>query len=224
MANRKYPPRGDEETLAAAEQFETNVGDPKDIALTADDIAALTDELADAVAAVKTHKASQAKARADRIAKDAKVKKIEERLSEFNRRIQPMKSVSDERRAQLGLPVYDKTPTTAETPDELPIVQIDASLPLTHEISYSGENTKGKPEGVTSFEIRVKVGGNATGDEKDYQYQTNDTESPYTKQFSAADAGKQAHYLFCWVNSKGERGPWKMMSATITSELQSGTV
>ncbi len=38
----------------------------------------------------------------------------------------------------------------------------------------------------------------------------------------SADSGKQAHYLFCRVNSKGERGPWKMAFATVTSELQIG--
>lgn len=220
MAMRKYPPFGDAEILAAADQFETNVGDPKDIALSADDIARLTDARTAATAKMATHTASQAKARADRTAKDEAVGAVEDILSEFNRRIQPLPTVTDARRAELGLPIYDKTPTVADEPDELPVVKIDAAMPLRHEIDFHGENTKGKPEGAKFVAVYLKIGGDATGDPKDYTLLGQDSEPPYTKQFDATDSGKQAHYLFCWINSSGESGPFKMASATITSEKQ----
>jgi len=42
------------------------------------------------------------------------------------------------------------------------------------------------------------------------------TRTPYTTDFDGADAGKTAHYMLHWVNSRGETGPWsKTASATV---------
>ena len=43
-----------------------------------------------------------------------------------------------------------------------------------------------------------------------------DTRTPYVAAFDGADAGKTAHYMLRWVNSRGETGPWtETASATI---------
>jgi len=36
---------------------------------------------------------------------------------------------------------------------------------------------------------------------------TLDTRTPYTADWTGADAGKVAHYLLRWVNTRGEKGP-----------------
>lgn len=219
MASERYPSRTDVETLAQANQFLTNAGTPANIGLTAADIARLT---ADGQAAYDAHVVAQKTARANRTAKDDKLSAVRDVLSELNRRIQPLTTFDDSTRGKLGIPVYDKTPTSADAPAELPLVKIDTAMPLSHAIYFSDADGAGKPNGVRAAEIYLKTGGDATGDVADYRFQAQDTESPYTKDFSASDAGTQAHYLVCWVNSKGERGAFQMASATVTSHLQSG--
>jgi hypothetical protein len=142
-------------------------------------------------------------------------------LSEFNGRTQDHPNMTDALRAKLGLPIYDAVKSKAPAPTETPVVSIDTKTSLRHEIDFSREDGKGKPEGSKEIEIHQKIGGEATGNIDDYKYKGRDTEPPYTLEFNPADSGKQAHYMFCWLNASGERGPWKMASATITSELQS---
>jgi hypothetical protein len=43
-----------------------------------------------------------------------------------------------------------------------------------------------------------------------------DTSSPYLLVHDPADAGKTAHYLLRWVNTRSQPGPWReTLSATI---------
>lgn len=127
----------------------------------------------------------------------------------------------DAKRGKLGVPIYDTTPTSADAPDELPFVTIDTAMPMFHTLYVSDADGKGKPEGVREAEFHIKIGGAATGSIEDYRYLGRDTEPPYTKEFTnPADAGKQAHYMICWLNAKDERGPFQLISATITSLLQ----
>jgi hypothetical protein len=222
MANRKYPPRDDEGLLSAGEKFLENVGDPIEVGLTEDDKSRLDHAVTTGRTANTLHKNLQTQARNATQAKDDALETVEDILQEFNGRVQNHPKMTDAKRTALGLPIYDAVKSASLAPAEMPNVSINTATPLVHTIEFSREGGRGKPEGVKEIEIYFKLGGDASGDEQDYRYIGRDTESPYTKQFSAADSGKQSHYLCCWVNSKGERGPWKMISATVTSELQSG--
>lgn len=223
MARRKYPPGDEQGILEKGKQFEENVGDPTEIGLTAADITRLSTANAEGRAAFDDNQAKQQAARAASEEKDEKIGTLEDILSEFNGRTQKHPNMTDARRELLGLPIYDDVKTKAPAPTETPVVSIDTKTALRHDIEFSGENSKGKPEGAKEIEIYLKIGGDATGSVGDYQYKGRDTDPPYTVAFGAADSGKQAHYMFCWLNAAGERGPWKMASATITSELQSIT-
>lgn len=222
MADNRYPPRDDDGLLEAGNKFIDNVGDPTKIGLTAEDITRLTTSVSEGETARDEHNTAQTTARNKTVAKDEKLETVEDILQEFNSRVQGHPGMTDELRTKLGLPIYDSVKSFALAPTEMPNVSINTATPLLHVIEFSRDGGKGKPEGVREIEIWFKLGGDATGNPSDYDYIGRDTESPYTKQFVAADSGKQAHYLCCWLNSKGERGPWKMVSATVTSELQSG--
>lgn len=220
MTTRKYPPQDDAGLIAAGRLMQDGLANPAEYSLSAADATRLSDALDAATAAFAANVTAQAQARAARVGKDEAIDALEDVLSELNRRVQPLSTITDEQRKAIGLPIYDTTPTEAEAPGEIPVVKIDAAQPLRHEIRFSGEQTRGRPAGVKAIEIYIKIGGDATADAADYDFLAQDGESPYTKQFAAADAGKQAHYLFCWVNASGERGAWRMASATVTSELQ----
>lgn len=221
MATRKYPPQDDLGLLAAGNQFIDNVGDPTEIGLTAADMTRLSTAVTEGQTAFDAHSAAQVAARTATTAKDEKMGAIEDILQEFNGRTQKHPGMDDALRTKVGLPIYDAVKSSAPAPTEMPVITIDTITPLRHEIVFSGESGKGKPEGVKALEIYLRIGGDATGNVGDYQFQAQDTASPYTRQFDVTDSGKQAHYLVAWVNNGGERGPWKMASATITSELQS---
>ena len=222
MAQRKYPPRDDEGLLAAGKQFEENVGDPTLIGLTAADITRLATANSEGDTAFEAHKTLQIQAKTATGTKDAKLDTLGDILSELNGRVQSHPNMTDERRNKLGIPIYDSVKSKAPAPTEMPFVSIDTATPLQHVIAFSAsEGKRGKPEGVREIEIYQKIGGDATANQVDYIYRGRDTDPPYTWSFTAAEAGKQAHYMFRWLNAAGEPGPWKMMSATITSELQS---
>lgn len=66
-------------------------------------------------------------------------------------------------------------------------------------------------------ELWVKIGDPAPTDPSELKFLGLDTQSPYVAHYSGEDAGKIAHYMLRWVNSKGEPGPWSQtVSATIT--------
>lgn len=217
MTFRRYPPRGDGEILEAANQFIANSSEALAAGLTAAEITRLTNERDEGQTAVDDSQTAQTAAFAARALKNDRIDTISRSLSEFNRRLQPHPSMTDERREKLGIPIYDATPTGARRPTDLPAVKVDVSMPLTHTIYFSEEDRKGKPEGVKAAEIYIKIGGDATGDINDYRFLAQDSESPYVKEFAADDAGKQAHYLICWISTKGERGVFQAISATVTS-------
>lgn len=224
MAGRKYPPTGDVEVLAAGEQFTTNSAAAVSAGLTEADIRRLTDARTAAQTAFDAHTVAQQTARANRAAKDDAMDALVDILSEFNKRLQPLATIDDSIRSKLGIPVYDAVPTQAAAPGELPSVKIDPAMPLAHTIYFADADGRGKPDGVKAVEIYIKIGGDATAEVNDYRYLAQDTESPYIKEFTAADAGKQAHYLLCWINSSGARGAFQMASATVTSLLSNSRV
>jgi hypothetical protein len=66
-------------------------------------------------------------------------------------------------------------------------------------------------------EIWVKVGDPVPTDPSQLRFLATDTRTPYVAEYSGEDAGKTAHSMLRWVNTKGEQGPWSQtVSATIT--------
>ena len=217
-----YLPHGGAELLAFAKNMHEKISAaPTTYGLTATDMIKLDDGMNEYATAFNDNIAKRIASGAARILKDDKEDVLETMIRAMVKIVQANATTTDEMRGGLQITIPDTTNTPTPAPDEMPVIFIDTVTPLRHEIVFSGENSKGKPQGVRALEIWMKLGGDATGNPADYQFQAQDTDTPYIKQFQTADSGKQAHYLFCWVNAKGERGPWKMASATATSELQS---
>jgi len=105
-------------------------------------------------------------------------------------------------------------------PTTRPVGQVDTSQRLQHTISWRDEsspNSKAKPAGVRGAEIYLFIGPTPPADPSLAHFVALDTASPYLLVHEAADAGKFAHYLLRWVNTRSEPGPWsETISATIT--------
>jgi hypothetical protein len=136
------------------------------------------------------------------------------------RSIQANPTVTDEVRTLMGLPVPDDSRTRAPVPTTKPVGQVDTSQRLQHTIHWRDEsmpNSKAKPTGVRGAEIWMFIGPTPPSDPAQAKFVALDTASPYLLVHEATNAGKLAHYLLRWMNTRGEAGPWsETLSATIT--------
>jgi hypothetical protein len=136
------------------------------------------------------------------------------------RSIQANPTVSDEIRTLMGLPIRDDSRSRPPVPTTKPLGQVDTSQRLQHTLHWRDEtmpNSKAKPTGVRGAEIWVFIGPMPPSDPAQARFVALDTASPYLLVHDPSDAGKLAHYLLRWMNTRGEPGPWsETISATIT--------
>lgn len=135
--------------------------------------------------------------------------------------IQANKNVTNEQKAAMGITVRDETRTPSAVPTTRPIATIDNKDRLQQTVHFYDETTpksKAKPEGVLGCELKLKVGGAPPTGPSETTYVATDTKTPYIYHFLEADAGKTAHWMLRWVNTRGEFGPWsETISVTISA-------
>lgn len=165
------------------------------------------------------HITAQAAASGARQAKDTAREHLEAITRQFVRRVQTLRAVTDSVRAQLRITIPSER-TSSTPPQTRPVASIDTGQRLRHTINFVDETTpasRARPDGATGCEIWVKV-GEAPAGPSEVTYLGTDTRTPYMIEYDEADAGKKAHYMLRWINSKGETGPWSQtVNATITA-------
>ena len=133
--------------------------------------------------------------------------------------IQSDPAVTGAQRQKAGLRVPDTIRTRASVPAARPIAQVDISMRLQHTLSWRDEATptrRAKPKGVLGAEIWSCIGPNPPTSPGQCHFVAMATSGRYVLPHDAADAGKSAHYLLRWVNTRSEHGPWsETLSATI---------
>jgi hypothetical protein len=166
-----------------------------------------------------SHNNAQSVARSQREIKDNSRDSLEDALRALIRRIQGDDRVADFHRLAMGITVRDSTRTSITAPSSAPILSISAIRRLQHEVAFRDEHSPtslAKPQGVTGCEIWVKLGGEPPLDLTDCHFLATDTATPYLAKHTAPDVGTTAHYIGCWVNRKGERGP---LSAAVSATI-----
>ena len=181
---------------------------------------ALSDALLTFTDSLTAHQAAQTAALSARATKDGARQALTTLARPIIQMIQSNPAVTDEVRALMGLPLRDTTRTRVPVPTTRPVGQVDTAQRLQHTISWRDESTpngKAKPAGVRGAEIYLFIGPTPPTDPSQAHFVALDTASPYLLVHDAADAGKLAHYLLRWVNTRSEPGPWsETVSATIT--------
>lgn len=181
---------------------------------------ALSDALLVWSDSLAAHQTSQIAATSARTVKDSARDALTIISRTTARSIQANPTVSDEVRTLMGLPIRDDARTRPPVPTTKPLGQVDTSQRLRHMIHWRDEsmpNSKAKPTGVRGAEIWVFIGPTPPSDPAQAHFVALDTASPYLLEHNATDAGKLAHYLLRWMNTRGEPGPWsETLSATIT--------
>ncbi|MEZ6123755.1 MAG: hypothetical protein R3C49_11330 [Planctomycetaceae bacterium] len=158
-------------------------------------------------------------ARAAVEAKDLARNGIEEFCRELMRRIQADSRVTDASRREAGMPVHKSTRTPVAVPTSAPRGQVIGTDRLEQVVSVTDAGSTGrraKPAGVVGCEVYMCIAATAPQNPSDYQFMGVWTRSTERMNFKAEDSGKTAHYLFRWMNTKGQTGPWSdITSATI---------
>lgn len=221
MAN-DFIPRADADLISWVSNFlDYANANSATLGIRAADITALQNTTTDFQTDFANNNAAQASAQAARQKKDDSREPLVALARSLVRQIQATASVTDSQRQSLGLNIKSTTRTAVGEPTTRPVATVDTSQRLRHVISFTDEETPGsraKPAGTMGCEIWVKVGPTPPVDPSECHYLATDTATPYTVEYDGADAGKIAHYMLRWVNTRGERGPWSQtVSATITA-------
>ena len=145
---------------------------------------------------------------------------LEKKVRELTNIIQIISSLTDEQKTALGITIRKTTKTLSPVPSTRPIANIENSEHLIHKIHFLDESTpesKKKPYRVQGCEIWHKIDGTKPKDETEIKYITTSTKTPCIVDYKDTDAGKMAHYMLRWINTRGERGPWsETISITIS--------
>ena len=126
--------------------------------------------------------------------------------------------VTDSDRRDMGLPVYDRTPTPAALPGTRPELEIDFSQIARHILRVRDSESKGsgRPLHVIGFEIWRRVGGSGSPTYEEMQLVELATRSPHTLKYATTERSHTAWYALRWINTRGEKGPWsEIVSAVI---------
>ena len=193
-----------------------------ELGLTAQDAAKLNDSASGWDKAYRAHAVARAAAQSARETKAAARAGHERLIREFAGRIRGYAKTTDGDRASLGITVPDTEPTVAAPPSTRPVVKVDFSKRLRHTLRYADESTptrRARPRGVIGAEIWVQVaalGDPAPTDPGELTFLQLSTRTPAVIEYAGQDAGKTAHYMVRWLNTRGEHGPWsETASATV---------
>lgn len=127
-------------------------------------------------------------------------------------------SVTDSQRAGANMPPRDTVKTDSPAPSSAPIGWVDyGKLKQTiHFRDSATPDSKAKPKGMRGAEIWEFIGDAPPTSEADFRYVATDTNSPYDRYFTMADAGKRIFYQLRWISNAGETGEWsEMIEGTI---------
>jgi hypothetical protein len=121
-------------------------------------------------------------------------------------------------REAMGLKVYDVSRTPAPKPSTMPVGKVDFSIRRRHKIKVkdSVHEGRGLPDGVHGFETWRKIGGLPPANSNEFEYAGFSSNSSFTINYELEQVGLTVYYIFRWVNSRNEPGPWSEGATIVT--------
>lgn len=191
------------------------------LGLVAADLTPITNAQTDWKSKYPLHLAAVVGASAARVNKDGSRAAFQAVIRPLVRRLQASASVDNGERALLGITVPGGSSGPGGPPSSMPMLKVMCER-LQHVVSWVDSDTptkKAKPPGVLGAELRVAltvIGAPTPTDPDAFSFMALDTASPYTKDFTGAEGGKNAHYIARWVTTSQEFGPWsETVSVTV---------
>jgi hypothetical protein len=126
-------------------------------------------------------------------------------------------SVTDGDRDNLGLPVHKKTRTPSRVASTYPKLAVDSGTLRRLIIHFrdQGSLSRAKPPGQHGVSIRWAISDTPVVNLDDLVNIEFDTRSPFTLVFDGNRRGKTVYLCSCWVNTRGERGPWSDLTSAV---------
>ncbi|MDR1326470.1 MAG: hypothetical protein LBK00_10585 [Treponema sp.] len=139
--------------------------------------------------------------------KKALLRKLEAEFIRFH--LQNNDKVSDNGRRELGIPVYDKTPTPHPAPDTVPDIEIDTPHPRTLRIRFRHKNSSrwGKPKFVHGLECQWVIMDEPPTSIEDLIHSAFATRSPLELTFDEDQRGKRVYFVVRWESGTVKKGP-----------------
>lgn len=187
--------------------------------LTAADILAMNNATEDWTDDFPAHKLAQGAATSAAQTKNDTRKVTEKVMRGLGKIIQASSGTTNDMRTTAGLPIHDTTPSKAGVPTTRPVLMLDNGQRLQQTLTARDEdtpNSRAKPDGVKCWELRCFIGPTPPVDPMGCQLVDKVSKGSYTVKHDSANGGKLAHFMACWQNADGDRGPW--------SETVSGTI
>ena len=219
MANSFIPTRDADFDMWANTFVDTVKANADNYGLTPDEIKDLEGGVAGWDTKFSDMFAKREAAKAATVGKDEMRKSFEETLRNISRQIQADPNVSNEMKADAGLPIHSTSRTPVTAPDSAPTAEIDACNIQEHQLKFFDTNNtfrRSRPRGVFGVEIFRFVGNEAPLSDEQYQMVGTVTRMNATVTFGSQQAGQTAWYRFRYINTRGEVGPWSMVyNATV---------
>ena len=147
--------------------------------------------------------------------KDLKRAALELAIRHAAMKVQSNPAATDAQKAAMGITVRKTTKTPVGVPASVPVLpRVDTSTRCILRLFFADAATpdsKAKPPGVASCEIREQIGGTAPTNPETMAFLAIETRAPYRADFDTTDVGKNVWFALRWLNTKGQPGPWSQI-------------
>lgn len=122
--------------------------------------------------------------------------------------------MTDENRLECGIKPHDKKRTPITQPTGTPEIKVLAGPGNAVRVYFAppkagdGSKLRGKPKGVSGMVVAFQKGGTPPANPEVCTKFDILSRSPKHVTFSPDEVGQRVYLFGCWVNSKGDRGPW----------------
>ncbi len=122
----------------------------------------------------------------------------------------------------VGVNPRTSKPTPITTPNTFPALALQSQAPRTAVLRYrdsaASVSVKAKPYGVTQCQVFGMTSATPVTDQDALPMIATPTKSPFTLNFTAAQAGLQMYVAARWAIRTGDYGPWSpIVSFTVTN-------
>jgi hypothetical protein len=147
--------------------------------------------------------------------KKARLIQLEEVFVRNN--LQNNDAMTDNGRAEVGIPIHDKNRSPHPKPDTLPDIEVKTPFPRIVHIKFRAQNAPrwGKPEYVHGLECLWVISDTAMTSIKDLLHSAFATHNPLQLVFDEEQRGKRLYFAVRWENGTVKKGNWSDIFSAI---------
>lgn len=153
---------------------------------------------------------------ANRMEKDATKKTAVAAMRKFaNTSVRFNEKMDEAARTEMGIRQRDTTPTIHPRPSSRPETVVENTKNrMEHNVKAISNESRGASKPSDAYGVRFgwQVGGEKPVGGEDLPKSKFSRKTSLIITYTEADKGKPAYYATCYENSKGEAGPWSLLT------------